>query len=96
VFSDELGRPLEPKITARRILSRAGKKAGITDRQPRWHDSATRTRSARLAAGLSIHAVAHLIGDTPEMVWRRYGHALPDEVARAGTALEEFRRSHGL
>jgi integrase len=96
VFSDELGRSLEPKNTARRILSRGCKKAGIAAPQPRWHDLRHSYASAQLAAGLSVHAVAHLIGDTPEMVWRRYGHALPDEVAGAGTALEEFRRSRGL
>jgi hypothetical protein len=30
------------------------------------------------------------------LIFRRYGHALPDELAGAGLALEAFRRQRGL
>ncbi len=46
-----------------------------------------------LAAGLSAHAVAALLGHLDAgLVLRRYGHALPDELARAGEALSAWRK----
>jgi hypothetical protein len=44
-----------------------------------------------LAAGLTVHEVADLLGhETPALVIRRYGHALPRQVATAGERLERF------
>jgi integrase len=50
-----------------------------------------------LAVGLTAHAVASLLGHADAaLVTRRYGHALPDELARAGDLLSEWRRRRGL
>jgi hypothetical protein len=47
-----------------------------------------------LAAELSAHAVARLLGHSdPGLVWKRYGHALPSDLAGAGDALSAFRRA---
>ncbi len=47
-----------------------------------------------LAAGMTAHAVAQLLGHADAaLVWRRYGHALPDEVALAGVTLSAWRES---
>jgi integrase len=47
-----------------------------------------------LAAGVGTYAVAELLGHADEgLVRKRYGHALPDEVAGAARALETFRLS---
>jgi integrase len=59
---------------------------------PRFHDCRHAFASHALAAGLSAHAVAQLLGHSDAgLVLRRYGHALPDEVARAGDALSAWR-----
>jgi integrase len=58
------------------------------------HDLRHAAATHWLAAGLTPHAVARLLGHAdPTLVLRRYGHALPDELARAGVALESFRRA---
>ena len=50
-----------------------------------------------LAAGLSAHAVAQLLGHSDAgLVWRRYRHAFPDEIARAATLLSEWRQGQVL
>ena len=44
-----------------------------------------------LAAGLTVHEVADLLGHAnPTLVIRRYGHALPRQRATAGDRLERF------
>ena len=66
----------------------------ISEPLPRFHDTRHAWATHMLAAGLSAHAVAELGGwSDAGLVWRRYGHALPDEVARAADALESFRAS---
>ena len=46
----------------------------------------------QLAAGLTVHAVAELLGHSgAAQVLRTYGHALPSEVAEAGERLEAWR-----
>ena len=58
----------------------------------RLHDLRHAFASHALAGGLSAHAVAALLGHSDAgLVWRRYGHALPDEVARAGEVLSAWR-----
>ena len=85
------GEALSP-LPAERAFKRAAKAAGIADPLPRFHDARHAFASHALAAGLSAHAVAALLGHTDAgLVWRRYGHALPDEVAGAGEALAAFR-----
>jgi hypothetical protein len=45
-----------------------------------------------LAAGLGAHAVARLLGHANAgLVLGRYGHALPDELTRAGEVLGAWR-----
>ncbi len=64
---------------------------------PRFHDCRHTFATHALGAGLSAHAVAALLGHSDAgLVLRRYGHALPDEVAGAGDTLSAFRRARGL
>jgi integrase len=73
--------------------SRAGGSRQLT---PEGGLSLTHVRHAyathALAAGLTAHAVARLLGHaSAELVHRRYGHALPDELASAGDRLSAWR-----
>ncbi len=44
-----------------------------------------------LASGLTVHAVAELLGHAdPTLVIKRYGHALPAERSAGGERLEAF------
>lgn len=64
---------------------------------PRFHDLRHAFSSHALVAGLSAHAVARLLGHSDAgLVWRRYGHALPEELAGAGSLLSAFRRNSVL
>jgi integrase len=48
-----------------------------------------------LAAGVTPHAVAHLLGHaSAQLVYERYGHALPDELAGAARRLEALLAAH--
>ena len=50
-----------------------------------------------LRAGLTVHAVGDLLGHSDAgLVLRRYGHALPDELASAGAILDSFRQARGI
>jgi integrase len=97
VFADREGRPLVPQAIPRQALARACRSADIAEPWPRVHDLRHAAATHWLAAGLSAHAVARLLGHADAgLVWRRYGHALPDELAGAGAALERFRQARGL
>ncbi|WP_217915870.1 tyrosine-type recombinase/integrase [Miltoncostaea marina] len=49
-----------------------------------------------LASGLTVHAVAELLGHAdPTLVLKRYGHALPAERSTAGERLEAFLEGAG-
>jgi integrase len=64
---------------------------------PRPHDCRHAFASHMLAVGLTAHAVAQLLGHSDAaLVTRRYGHALPDELARAGEMLSAWRLARGL
>ncbi len=64
---------------------------------PRFHDARHAYATHLLAAGLTAHAVAKLLGHSDVgLVLRRYGHALPDEVASAAARLDAFRKARGL
>jgi integrase len=98
VFANTDGEPLSP-VPAFRAFKRACKtafkqpKASMSE-LPRFHDLRHATASHMLAAGLSAHAVARLLGHSDAgLVWRRYGHALPDELARAGEVLSAWRQA---
>lgn len=61
---------------------------------PRFHDLRHAFASHALAAGLSAHAVAVLLGHSDAgLVWRRYGHAMPDELAGAAAQLHAWREA---
>ncbi len=58
----------------------------------RIHDLRHTAAAFWLAGGLTIHAVAELLGHTDAtLVLRLYGHALPSEVASAAERLEAWR-----
>lgn len=60
----------------------------------RLHDLRHTFATHALRAGLSAHAVARLLGHADAgLVWRRYGHALPDELALAGATLGAWREA---
>jgi integrase len=78
-------------------FARACRDLSMKQPLPRLHDTRHAWATHMLAAGLSAHAVAKLGGwSDPGMVWRRYGHALPDELANAGETLGAWRRSRGV
>jgi integrase len=73
---------------------RACGEAEIAEPLPRPHDARHAFATHMLAAGIGTYAVAQLLGHADEgLVRKRYGHALPDEVAGAGVALEAFRQA---
>jgi integrase len=80
-----------------RPASFASLKAAKVGGSARFHDLRHADATYALAAGLSAHAVAALLGHSDAgLVLRRYGHALPNELAGANDALSAFRRSRGL
>jgi integrase len=93
VFGNEHGHAISP-LPAERAFKRAAKGAKVAEPLPRFHDARHAFASHTLAAGLSAHAVAALLGHTDAaLVWKRYGHALPDEVAGAGAKLGAWRQA---
>jgi integrase len=94
VFADADGRALNPTGVVRYAWHSAVKVAGIAPPQPRAHDARHAWAVAVLRAGVPPEAVAKLGGWADAgMVYRRYGrHALPDELAGAGEALERYRQ----
>jgi integrase len=97
VFAHERGRPLSAKGIVRYAWSRAVRDAKIAPPLPKLHDARHAYATAMLAAGISPHALARLMGHADAgLIYRRYGHALPDELAGAGLTLEAFRRLRGV
>jgi integrase len=94
VFTDRSGRALNAKGVVRYAWRAAVKVAGIPEPAPKLHDARHAYATHALRAGLTLHAVARLLGHQDvSLVARRYGHALPDELADAGRMLERFRRA---
>ena len=92
VFADERGRALTPNGRPRHAFTRAVRAAGLVD-PPKLHDLRHAYASALLAAGLTVHAVAELLGhSSPALVIARYGHAYAAEKAGSAIALERFCR----
>jgi integrase len=95
VFAGPGGEQLSP-VPAYRAFKRACARTGIAAPLPRLHDCRHAFATHLLSAGLTPHAVAALLGHTDAgLVLRRYGHALPDEVAGAGAALSAWRAARG-
>ncbi len=91
VFPDPLGRPLTPNGQPRYAFRRACHDAGILEPLPKLHDLRHAYASALLAAGLTVHAVAELLGHaSPALVMDRYGHAYAEEKAGAASALDSL------
>lgn len=87
VFADEPGRALGPNGRPRHAVHAAG----LVD-PPKLHDLRHYV-TALLAAGLTVHAVAELLGhSSPALVMARYGHAYAAEKAGSVIALERFCR----
>jgi integrase len=92
VFRRADGRPLDAYMLPGRAVRAAAKGAGITEPYPRFHDLRHSYATAMLVAGMTVHAVAKLLGHSnPGQVIKRYGHALPDEVAGAASRLDAWR-----
>ncbi len=91
VFADERGEPLTPNGRPRHAFRRAAVGAGLAGPLPKLHDLRHAYASALLAAGLTVHAVAELLGrSSPALVMARYGHAYADEKAASAMALERL------
>jgi len=61
---------------------------------PRWHDLRHTAATFWLAAGLTVHAVAELLGhEDATLVLKLYGHALPQEKSTAGEVMDAFMRA---
>lgn len=92
VFADPAGRPLDASGIVRYAWREAVTAAGIPLPPPTFHDARHAYAAHALRAGLTLHAVARLLGHRDvSLVARRYGHALPDELADAGRMLDRFR-----
>lgn len=92
VFANALGKPLPAQGAPRKAWDRAIEAAKLAEPLPRFHDLRHAYATHALASGLSAHAVARLLGHADAgLVWRRYGHALPNELADAGRTLSAWR-----
>lgn len=84
--------PFDPRQAWERV--RAG--AGLAEPLPTIHSLRHTAATWWLAAGLTVHAVAELLGHAdPTLVLKRYGHALPSERSSAGERLEAFLAGAG-
>ena len=91
VCANDEGEALSP-VPAYRAFTRAASRAGVAAPLPRFHDCRHAFATHALAAGLTAHAVAALLGHSDAgLVLQRYGHALPDELASAGETLSAWR-----
>lgn len=79
-------------MAARYGWQRARAAAKLAESQPRFHDLRHTAATLLRAVGLKSHAVAEVLRHADAgLVDRLYGHALPDEVARAGDLLDASR-----
>ncbi len=77
----------DPRPPWERVRLRAGLAAPL----PTIHSLRHSAAAWWLASGLTVHAVAELLGHAdPTLVIKRYGHALPAERSLAGDRLEAF------
>ena len=94
VFATVSGDPLKSDGVVRHAWRAAVVASGVSTPFPKLHDARHAYATHALRAGLTMHAVARLLGHRDvALIARRYGHALPDELAEAGTMLERFRDS---
>ena len=94
VWAQPDGRPIPPQGKARAAWRRVRKAAGMDNL--RFHDLRHVFATHALASGTGLHATADLLGqEDAGLVERRYGHALPAEVASAAERLAAWRASQG-
>jgi integrase len=75
----------------RKPWAEAVKAAGLPEPRPTIHSMRHSAATWWLGAGLTVHAVADLLGHAdPTLVIKRYGHALESERSTAGDRLEAF------
>jgi integrase len=96
VFTDGATEALKAEPTYPEF-KKACREAKIPLPLPHPHDARHAFATHALAAGLTAHAVAELLGHADAaLVTRRYGHALPDELASAGERLSSWRKARGV
>ena len=96
VFAAAEGRSLGAKGIVRYASRKPVEASGVAAPAPTLHDARQAYATHALRAGLTLHAVARLLGHRDvSLVARRYGHALPDELADAGRILDRFRGASG-
>jgi integrase len=96
VFATTEGQSLNAKGVVRYAWRKAVEASRIAAPVPTLHDARHAYATHALRAGLTLHAVARLLGHRDvSLVARRYGHALPDELADAGRILDSFRGASG-
>lgn len=79
--------PFDPRPAWERVRAAAG----LSEPLPTIHSLRHSAATWWLASGLTVHAVAELLGHSdPTLVIKRYGHALPAERSAAGDRLEAF------
>lgn len=77
--------PFDPRTPWERVRKAVGAPA------PTIHSMRHSAATWWLASGLTVHAVADLLGHAdPTLVIKRYGHALPAERDTAGERMEEY------
>ena len=90
------GERRSPNGRPRHAFRRATQRAGLAEPLPTLHDLRHAYAFALLAAGLTVHAVAELLGhSSPALVMARYGHAYADEKAASAMALERLVAARG-
>ena len=73
------------------LWERVRARAGLSEPLPTIHSLRHTAAAWWLASGLTVHAVAELLGHAdPTLVIKLYGHALPSERSTAGERLEAF------
>jgi integrase len=91
-FGDHLEETRQHLKNVEQAFRRAVEAARLAPPLPRFHDCRHAFASHLLTAGVSAHAVAELMGHSDaSLVMKRYGHPMPDELARAGDALSAWR-----
>ncbi len=84
--------PFDPRAMFRRVATAAK----LNDPQPTIHSMRHTAATWWLSAGLTVHAVADLLGHRdPTLVIKLYGHVLKREQDTAGEQLERFLREAG-
>jgi integrase len=88
LFPATRGGPLALSPFRHRDWNPALRAAGLGHRSP--YAMRHTFASFSIAAGVSLFELSRLMGTSPAMIDRTYGHMLPDALERARTALDSF------